>query len=85
MSITLEIPEDFAQRIGSRRADAEAQLHLELGIALYQAGRMPLGLAAEFAGLSGPEFQEVLRQRQIPMPYSLDDLNHDSAYASRGC
>ena len=28
------------------------------------------------------EFEDVLRQRQIPMPYSLTDLEHDIAYAS---
>jgi hypothetical protein len=27
------------------------------------------------------EFEEVLRQRQVPMPYTLADLEHDSAYA----
>jgi predicted HTH domain antitoxin len=84
MSITLEIPEDFAQRVQSQRAGAEAQLHLELAIVLYQAGQMPIGLATEFAGIPSPEFEAILRQRQIPMPYSLADLEHDSAYASGG-
>lgn len=82
MSITLDIPEDFAQRVLSQRADAEAQLHLELAVALYQAGQMPAGRAAEFAGISSMQFEAVLRQRQIPMPYSFADLEHDSAYAS---
>jgi predicted HTH domain antitoxin len=85
MSITLEIPENFAQRVQNQREDAEAQLHLELAVALYRAGQMPIGCAAEFAGIKSPVFEEILRQRQIPMPYTLADLEHDSAYVSRGC
>jgi predicted HTH domain antitoxin len=27
-------------------------------------------------------FSEILRQRRVPMPYSLTDLEHDIAYAS---
>lgn len=84
MSITLDVPEDFAQRLLTQRNEAEAQLHLELAIALYRNGQMPLGRAAELAGTSQCEFEHVLCQRQIPMPYTEIDLEHDLAYAS-GC
>ena len=82
MSLTLEIPGDFAQRMQSDPKAAEAQLHLELAIALYRQGDLPVGRAAALASLSRLDFEEVLRQRQVPMPYSLTDLEHDMAYAS---
>jgi predicted HTH domain antitoxin len=81
MSVTLEIPEDFAQRLQANREQAEAQLRLELAIALYREGRLPPGRGAEIAGLSRWQFDEVLRQRQVPMPYTVADLEHDLAYA----
>jgi len=81
VSVTLEIPDDFAQRLRTEPGAAEAQLHLELAIALYRQGQLPPGRAAEIAGRNQREFEEILRQRQVPMPYSLSDLEHDVAYA----
>jgi predicted HTH domain antitoxin len=81
MSVTLEIPEDFAQRFQSDREPAEAELHLALAIALYREGRLPPGRAAEIAGLGRWQFEDVLRQRQVPMPYTVADLEHDLGYA----
>ncbi|MBI3853150.1 MAG: UPF0175 family protein [Verrucomicrobia bacterium] len=82
MSVTLEIPDDFAQRLQTEPDAAEAQLRLELAIALYRQGQLPPGRAAELAGMNRWTFEDLLRQRQVPMPYSLSDLDHDSAYAS---
>ena len=82
MSVTLEIPDDFAARLQSRRPEAEAQLHLELAIALYRQGKLPGARAAEIAGLKLADFEEILRQRRVTMPYTLADLEHDLAYAS---
>ena len=82
MSVTLEIPDDFAKRLQAEPKAAEAQLHLELAIALYRRGQLPSGRAAELAGMNREDFEDVLRKRQVPMPYSMTDLEHDVAYAS---
>jgi predicted HTH domain antitoxin len=82
MSVTLNVSDDFAQRLESQPEAAEAELHLELAIALYSSGSLPLGKAAHVAGVSQDRFSEILRQRQVPMPYSMTDLEHDIAYAS---
>ncbi len=77
MSVTLEIPEDLIHRLQADRAQAEAQLHLELAIALYREGKLPTGRAAEIAGMTRWEFEDTLRRRQVPMPYTVADLEHD--------
>ena len=82
MSVTLEIPDNFGQQLLKHPEAAEAQLHLEAAVALYRQGELPVGRAAAFAGVSQPEFEKVLRERQVPMPYSTADLAHDIAYAS---
>ena len=80
MSLTLDIPDDFAARLQSSREEAEAQLHLELAVALYRHGQLPVARAASLAGLKLVAFEEILRQRGVTMPYTLDDLQHDAAY-----
>ena len=84
MSVTLDISDDFARRLETQPQAAEVELHLELAIALYRSGSLPVGRAARIAGVSEFQFSEILRQRQVPMPYSMNDLEHDIAYAS-GC
>ena len=81
MSVTLDVSDDFAQRLETQPQAAEAELHLELAIALYRSGSLPVGRAARIASLSEGQFSEVLRQRRVPMPYSMTDLEHDIAYA----
>ena len=82
MSVTLEISDDFAHRLETQPQVAEAELHLELAIALYREGSLPAGRAAGVAGVSEEKFSEILKQRRVPMPYTLTDLEHDIAYAS---
>lgn len=82
MSVTLDVSDDFSKRLENQPEAAEAELHLELAIALYRAGNLPAGRAARTAGLSEEQFSEILRQRRVPMPYSMNDLDHDIAYAS---
>jgi predicted HTH domain antitoxin len=79
--LTLEMPDDFALRLETEPEAAEARLHVELAIALYREGKLPSGRAAEIARMNRWDFEEILRQRRIPMPYSLADLEHDIAYA----
>ena len=81
MSVTLNVSDDFAQRLESQPEAAEAELHLELAVALYRSGSLPVGKAARVAGMTEDRFSEILRQRRVPMPYSLTDLEHDIAYA----
>ncbi len=81
MSVTLEIADDFARRLETQPQAAEAELHLELAVALYRSGSLPVSRVAGIAGISAQEFVDIFRQRRVPMPYSLADLEHDIAYA----
>lgn len=81
MSVTLNVSDDFARLLESQPEAAEAELHQELAVALYRSGSLPVGKAARVAGMTEDRFSEILRQRHVPMPYSLTDLEHDIAYA----
>ena len=70
-----EVPRDI---LDSARLTAP-ELKLELAIWLYAQGRLSIGKAREFAGLSLWEFRQVLAARHIAAHYDLDDLRDDIA------
>lgn len=49
----------------------------------YRDGRVTLWRASEAAGLSLREMMEIVRERKIPIPYTLDDLDRDLEYVRR--
>lgn len=83
MSVTLELPDDIGFRLLENRAGTEPSLLRELAVALYRDGRLPPGRAAELAGLARWEWERLIADRSIPMPYTRNmaecDLRHDSS------
>jgi predicted HTH domain antitoxin len=56
---------------------SEAELRIEMAVALFQRESLTLALAADLAGLDRLQFQHVLASRQIPMHYTAEDLDED--------
>jgi predicted HTH domain antitoxin len=68
---TLQIPDDVLSQAGITEREAV----LELACRLFETGRLTLFFAARLAGLSQPEFEDVLTDRKIPIyRYTEDDL-----------
>ena len=84
MSITLDIPNNIHEALHVSPAEAEQRLKLELAVALYTQNALGLGKAAQLAGLSRLDFNDVLAERKIPMHYDQKELEEDLAYA-RSC
>ena len=55
----------------------ERELVLLAAIELYREGKLSLGKATEFAGLSVREFLYELRKRDIPINYTLEEARED--------
>jgi predicted HTH domain antitoxin len=83
MTVRLDIPESIAASLRLPEAEVEVRLRTELAIALYAQGILPFGKASELAGVSRPEFANVVGQRGIPRHYSEAELKQDLEYASR--
>lgn len=64
--------------------EIKARLQLELAISLYAQQILSLGKAAEVAGLSRWEFNDILARRGVPMHYTEVELSEDLVYARRG-
>jgi predicted HTH domain antitoxin len=81
MSITLEIPNNIHEALHVSPAETKQRLKLELAVALYAQNALGLGKAAQLAGLSRLDFNEVLAERKILMHYGQKELEEDLAYA----
>jgi predicted HTH domain antitoxin len=81
MSITLDIPNNIHEALHVTQAETEPRLKLELAVALYAQNALGLGKAAELAGLSRSELNDILAVRAIPMHYGQTELAEDLAYA----
>ena len=81
MSITLDIPNNIHEALHVTPAEAEARLKLELAVALYAQNALGLGKAAELAGMSRLDLNDILAERGIPMHYGQKELDEDLAYA----
>ena len=84
MSITLDLPDNIHETLHVAPAAAGQRLKLGLAVALYAQNALGLGKAAELAGLSRLELNDILGGRGIPMHYGPAELAEDLAYA-RGC
>ncbi len=56
---------------------------LEHALYLYSKGKITLGKAAEISGLSLWEIVDVVREKRIPMRYTLEDVEKDLEIAMK--
>ncbi len=56
---------------------SEDEIKMELAVSLYARGKLTLGQASEFTGLTQLEFQRQLAQRDVPLNYDLTELKRD--------
>ncbi|MBS7653018.1 UPF0175 family protein [Candidatus Bathyarchaeota archaeon] len=63
------------------------QKRVDEALEAYRDGSVTLWRAAEMAGISLREMMELVKMKQIPIPYTLDDLKRDMEYVRRktGC
>lgn len=55
----------------------EHQLRRELALWLYSKGKLSLGRASQFAGMHKIEFMDFMAANNVPMNYSVADLEQD--------
>lgn len=70
---TLAVPEYILQATRM----SERELMQEIAVMLFQKGKLTLGQAAHFAGMSQLQFQHLLASRQIPVHYDVDEFEED--------
>jgi predicted HTH domain antitoxin len=73
--MVIEVPDTDLRGI----AMTQAGIKLELAVALFEQDKLSLGKARELAGMTLVEFQRELARRQIPLHYTVEDLQQDVA------
>jgi predicted HTH domain antitoxin len=69
----LLIPDDVVRATRMSAGD----LRVEIAALLFLDDKLTLGQAAQFAGMSQPEFQALLGQRRIALHYDVQDFRDD--------
>lgn len=74
MQITLEIPDETLNVCGM----TEAEFKLEIAVMLFQADKLTLGQASTLAEINKGRFEQVLKERNIPLyTYDVEDFELD--------
>ena len=85
MSVTISIPDDFAEILGSTDAEREKHAREALALELYREGKISLRRMGELAGV-GSDYWAAERfrvSRKAPLNYSVEDLEADRKAADR--
>jgi predicted HTH domain antitoxin len=82
-TVIIEIPEAFARSFGATDEEVARNAKIELAIEMYRQGRWSTGRAGEFAGMNRWAFMEVLKTRNVEMPYTKEMIEEDLAHARR--
>ena len=82
--VTIRVPQDIVQALRLPPDAIAVELQRELAVALYQRGILSSGKAADLAGMSRLEWEELLGARKVARHYSDEDIDWDIAYAARG-
>jgi predicted HTH domain antitoxin len=69
--MTLHLPDHLLQQY------SEAEIRLEIALALFQREMMTLGQASQWAGLPQWQMQTQLKQRGIPLHYDVEEYQED--------
>jgi predicted HTH domain antitoxin len=83
-TLTVTLPERIAVRLAAASSDPAVRIQLELALNLYSLGEITHAEACQLAGMSRIEFEEILQQRQIVRPYTIQMLDEDLSHADRG-
>lgn len=82
-TVTLEIPAEYAASFGVTEEEVRRNAGLELAIEMYRESRWSTGKAARFAGMNRIDFMDLLRERQVPLPYTHEMMEEDFEHARR--
>ena len=83
-TVTIEIPEGFTRCFGDTDEEVARNAKIELAIEMYRESKWSTGKAAEFCGMYIGKFMDLLRDRNIEMPYTMEMLEQDIRHARSG-
>ena len=83
MTLTLDIPDSVVNALNLPPEELRKQLRIDLAVALYSRGALSEGKAAEFAGIGRMDFEQLLCERRVERPFTMEELERDLAWAEK--
>jgi len=83
-TLTVNLPEHIAAKLAASSEDAAVRVRVELAINLYSLGEITHAEACQLADMSRLQFEDLLRQRQVVRPYTVEMLDQELSHADRG-
>lgn len=75
--IKVEIPKELPLLCKIDEDDIPAYIRKLIALELFREGKVSLGKASEIAGLSVLEMMFLLKEKKIPLNYSVNDFEKD--------
>jgi len=77
--IQLDLPTDILLALNENESELKKDIKISYAIRLYQLEKLTIGKAAQLAGVSRFEFENILSDNQIPISnLSIDEILADS-------
>ena len=83
-TLTLQLPEGIVAKLAPSPDEAVSCVKTELALNLYSQGLISHLEACQMSGLSRLEFEDLLAQREVVRPYTVEMLNEDLRHAGSG-
>lgn len=85
MSLTISIPDDFADVLGASAEERDRRAREALALDLYREGKISLRRMGELAGVGGDYWaaENFRALHKAPLNYSVEDLEADRRAAER--
>lgn len=77
-SITIDFPADIFLALNTDETELKQNIKTSLAVQLYQSQKLTIGKAAQLAGLSRLEFENLLSSNKIPISnLTINDVEKD--------
>jgi predicted HTH domain antitoxin len=77
-TIKIEIPSDILIALNQDEKELTRNIKFELAMKMYQKEKLTIGKAAQLAGLSRLEFENLLAENRIPISnLNYEDIQND--------
>lgn len=77
MQFTVELPDDLAERLVPEGSDPARTALEDMAVEAYRSRRLTEHQLATLLGLGRYELDGFLKQREVWLEYTMDDLNRD--------
>ena len=77
VDVKLQLPKKLLRAVEVQEGDLQRAVWEKIVLELYREEAISFGKAAELLGISKWELTDLLRQKNVPLPYNEQDLEED--------